>query len=172
MLMPQLLACLEGYDRTIGTIWNYATGTLTPTERWGALLNRITSSNLTAAKCAPMLAVKQPVCGRAINMEEQNCSSFQTNYGLCKSISFASKDTMSSKYHLIKKMEKIWWHGNKKLKISRVRQDLFKNELVLDTAILQNFLHLFYRIRLNYCFSKEFKRVGPSSFRQNADKRK
>ena len=71
----QLLACFERYDRTSRHICNYATGSLTPTEGPDTLLNQILLSNSTTGKYAPMQAVKQPVRGKALNIEEQNCLS-------------------------------------------------------------------------------------------------
>ena len=44
------------------------------------VLNRITLSNSTMGKCAPMQVIKQPEHRRTSTTEEQNWSSFQTNY--------------------------------------------------------------------------------------------
>ena len=54
-----------------------------------------------------MQAVKKPVRGRASNTEERNWSSSHTTYDSYNSKSFASKDNMSSRKHLTKKVEKI-----------------------------------------------------------------
>ena len=44
------------------------------------VLTRITLSNSTAGKCAPMQVIKQPEHGRTSTTEGQKWSSFQTNY--------------------------------------------------------------------------------------------
>ena len=53
-----------------------------PQEPWilERVPNRITLSNSTAGKCAPMQVIKQPEHGRTSTTEEQKWSSFQTNY--------------------------------------------------------------------------------------------
>ena len=55
----------------------------------------------------PMKAVKQPVRWRASKTVERNCFSFQTNYQSCNSRSSASKDSLSSRCHLIQKNKKM-----------------------------------------------------------------
>lgn len=100
MLSLLSLACIIGYDLTNKYIWNYAKS---PTEIPGTLLNHIALSNSTLAKDAPMLAVKQPVFGRASNSTGGNYSSFQTNYNSCNTTTFATEDSTNSKCHLIKK---------------------------------------------------------------------
>lgn len=97
------LPCFEEYNQTGRSIWNYSIGTLTLSEGPDTLLNQITLYKSTIGKCTPMLAVELPVYGRVSNTEEQNWSSFQMNYDLLDSTSFASKDSMLSKCHLIRK---------------------------------------------------------------------
>ena len=80
MLTLQALTHTEGHSQTSGTIWNDATGTLTPIKGPDTMLNWIALSISTAGKCAPMQFVKQPEHGTASATEEQKCSSFQMNY--------------------------------------------------------------------------------------------
>ena len=80
MLALQALTYIEGCGQTGRTIWNDATGTLTPFTGPDTVLNRIALSISTTGKSAPMQVVKQPEHGRASTTEEQKCSSFQMNY--------------------------------------------------------------------------------------------
>ena len=80
MLTLQTLTYIERGGRTSRTVWNYAIGTLTPSEGPDTMLNRIALSILTVEKCTPMQLVKQPEQWKASTTEEQKCSSFQTNY--------------------------------------------------------------------------------------------
>ena len=80
MLTLQALRYTKGHGRTGGTIWNDATGTLTPFKGPDTVLNRTALSISTAGKCAPIQVVKQPEKGRVSTTEKQICSSFQTNY--------------------------------------------------------------------------------------------
>ena len=79
MLTLQALTYIKGHGRTGGTIWNDATGTLTPFKGPDLILNRNMLSISTAGKCTPFQVVKQPEPGRASTTEEQKCS-VQTNY--------------------------------------------------------------------------------------------
>ena len=54
------LRYIEKHCRTEKTIWNYATGTPTPSQRSDTTLNQIMLSILTAEKHADMQVVKQP----------------------------------------------------------------------------------------------------------------
>ena len=47
------LTYIERHGRTGRTIWNYSTGTLTPSKGSGTMLNWITLSISTGEKCAP-----------------------------------------------------------------------------------------------------------------------
>ena len=80
MLTSQALTYIERHGRTGRTIWNNATGTLTPPKGQDTILNRVALSISTVEKCAPMQVVKQPEEWKASTTEEQKCSSFQTNY--------------------------------------------------------------------------------------------
>ena len=79
MLTLQALTYIKGQGRTSGTIWNDATGTMTPLKGPDLILNWNVLSISTAGKCTPFQVVKQPEPGRASTIEEQKCS-FQTNY--------------------------------------------------------------------------------------------
>ena len=62
------------------TIWKYATGTLTTFQGPDTMLNWMALSISTVEKYAPKQVVKQPEHGKAPAIEEQKCSSFQTNH--------------------------------------------------------------------------------------------
>ena len=70
----------ERHSRTCRTIWNYATGTLTPSKGPDTMLKWIVLSISTVGKCGPMQVVKQPEQWKALITEKQNCSSSQANY--------------------------------------------------------------------------------------------
>ena len=53
MLALQALTYIERHGRTGRVIWNYATGTLTPSKGPDAMLKRIALSISTVEKCAP-----------------------------------------------------------------------------------------------------------------------
>ena len=113
------------YNRTGRPIWNSASGILTPLKVRGTLLKVITFSNSTTRKCVTMQIVTQPVRGKASNTEERNYSSFQTNYNSCSSTSFASEDSVFSKFHLIQNGGKdlkwrdgSFFHSNSLAKVS------------------------------------------------------
>ena len=60
MLTLQALTYIERHGQIGKTIWNYATGTLTPSKGSDTTLNRIALSISTLEKRAPMRVVKQP----------------------------------------------------------------------------------------------------------------
>ena len=79
MLTLQALTYIERHGRTI---WNYATGTLTPPKGPDTgysipVINRITLSFSAVGKCAPMQVVKQPEQWKASTTEEQNVPPFR-----------------------------------------------------------------------------------------------
>ena len=80
MLTLQAMMYIERHGQTDRTIWNYATGTLTPSKVPDIMLNRIVISISIAEKCAPMQVVKKPEHEKASTTEERKCSSFQMNY--------------------------------------------------------------------------------------------
>ena len=57
--------------RTGRIIWDYATGTLTPSKGSDIMLNQIVSPISTVEKCATMQVVKQPERGKASTNKEQ-----------------------------------------------------------------------------------------------------
>ena len=80
MLTLQALMYIERNDQTGRTIWNYATGTQTPSKGPDTMLYRILLSISIVEKYASMQVVKQPEQWKASTTEKQKCSSFQTNY--------------------------------------------------------------------------------------------
>ena len=85
-----------------------------------------------------MPVVKLPVCGRASSTEEQYCPSFQMNYDLCNSTSFASKDSKSTKCHLIEKGGKrLIFLQSVKLKGKHLCQGLFNK--------MAGYMQLYYK---------------------------
>ena len=80
MLTLQALMYIERHSRTGRTIWNYATGILTPSNGPDTMLDQIALSISTVEKCALMQVIKQPQHGKALTIEEQKCFLFQVNY--------------------------------------------------------------------------------------------
>ena len=71
MLKLQTLTYIEIHYWTGRIIWDYATGTLTPSKGPDTTLNQIALSISTVEKCAPMQVVKQPENRKASTTKEQ-----------------------------------------------------------------------------------------------------
>ena len=71
---------IERHARPGRSIWNYATGTLTPSKGPDTMLNQIYISISTVEKWATMQVVKKTEHGKASTTKEQKCSSLQTNF--------------------------------------------------------------------------------------------
>ena len=89
----------DGYFKTQlnrRTIWNYATGTLTPSKGPDTMLNQIMLSISTVEKCAPMQVVKQPEHGRVwiIALHFTNCE-VNSSYCNCKVVNNHAKNVKS-----------------------------------------------------------------------------
>ena len=95
MLTLLCLICIDRYNSTSESIWDYAIGILKP----GTCAKPDHKIQLSYGKYATTQAVKQTVCVIAFKTKGKKCSSFQTNYDSCKS--------SDSKWSLIKKGGKV-----------------------------------------------------------------